>query len=283
MKKYILYFITALFLIGTTGCTKKTDQPAPTKLQAEGTLPQDMATMTQPIDSLMLCMLENNKTYDAVDPEFFWSALYYFLGNYGEENDLVTVTEDGKLKVPKKVAQEYAIALFANYDDLLPLPDTLSDSIIYDKDLDAYLLTKGDRGLSETILSNYQETESNYTVTAKLVSTTEDNEVLGECTVTMQKNAFADGIVDPKYFYSVADMTIVDGFAPPTLSASAVYNGLADNHTVEVTMEDGTVQAFQFYDDAVLEKLHTLEEGDAFSFVYSRDDETGSLTMIKIN
>ncbi len=283
MKKYILYFVTALILMGTTGCTKKTDEPAPAKLQSEGTLPQDMTTMTEPIDSLMRCMLENNKTYDAVDPEFFWSALYYFLGNYGEENAFVTVTEDGKLKVPKKVAQEYAIALFANYDDLLPLPDTLSDSITYDKDWDAYLLTRGDRGLVETVLSDYQETENSYTVTAKLVSTMEDKEVLGECTVTMQKNAFADGIEDPRYFYSVADMAIISGFAPPTQSASAVYNGLADNHTVEVTMADGTIQAFQFYDDEVSEKLHAMEEGDAFTFVYSSDSETGTLTMIKID
>lgn len=283
MKKYILYFITALFLMGTTGCTKKTGEPTPTKSQAEGTLPQDMAAMTEPIDSMMRCMLENNKTYDAVDPEFFWSALYYFLGNYGEENPLVTVTEDGTLKVPKKVAQEYAIALFANYEDLLPLPGTLSDSINYDKDLDAYLLTPGDRGVAETILSDYQETANSYTVTAKLVSTMEDKEVLGECMVTMQKNAFADGIEDPRYFYSVADMAIISGFTPSIQNASAVYNGLADNHTVEVTMADGTIQAFQFYDDAVSEKLHTLEEGDAFSFVYSSDSETGTLTMIKID
>lgn len=282
MKKYILYFITALFLLGTTGCSKKNSEPDSVKPKAEGALPQDMATMVEPIDALMRNMLKNNTDYDATNPEFFWSALYYFLGNSGTENSLVTVTDDGRLKVPKKVAQEYAIALFATYDDLLPLPETLSHSIIYDKDWDAYLLTQGDRGLSETVLSNYKETEKGYVITAMLVSTMEDKEVLGKCEVTMQKNAFADGIVDPRYFYSIEAMTKEEGFAPPTQNASCVFNGLADSHTVEVTLDDGTIQAFQFYDETVSEKLHTMKEGDAFSFIYSDDDKTGTLTILEI-
>ncbi len=282
MKKYILYFITALFLLGITGCSKKNSEPAPANLQAQGAIPQDMATMVEPIDALMRSMLENNTDYDATNPEFFWSALYYFLGTSGTENSLVTETDDGRLKVPKKVAQEYAIALFANYDDLLPLPESLSNSITYDKDWDAYLLTQGDRGLSKTVLSNYKETDNGYVIMAKLVSTMEDKEVLGKSLVTMQKNAFADGIVDPRYFYSVAGMTKEEGFAPPTYNASAVFNGSADGHTVEVTLEDGTIQAFQFYDETVSEKLHAMKEGDAFSFVYSHDKETGTLTILEI-
>ena len=281
MKKYILYFITALFLLGTTGCTKNSE-PDPAKPQTQGALPQDMATMAEPIDALMRSMLENNTEYDATNPEFFWSALYYFLGNSGAENSLVTVTDDGRLKVPKKVAQEYAIALFATYDDLLPLPESLSNSITYDKDWDAYLLSQGDRGLSETTLSDYKETENGYVITAKLVSTMEDKEVLGKCQVTMQKNAFADGIVDPRYFYSIATMTKEEGFAPPTQKASAVFNGLVDGHTVEVTLEDGTIQAFKFYDETVSEKLHNMKEKDAFSFVYSIDEKAGTLTILEI-
>lgn len=281
MKKYILYFMTALFLLGATGCSKNSEPSSP-KPQAQGAVPQEMATMVEPIDALMRCMLENNTDYDATDPEFFWSALYYFLGNSGAENSLVTVTDDGRLKVPKKVAQEYAIALFATYDDLLPLPESLSNSITYDKDWDAYLLSQGDRGLSETNLSDYRETENGYVITAKLVSTMEDKEVLGKCQVTMQKNAFADGIVDPRYFYSIATMTKEEGFAPPTQTASAVFNGLVDGHTVEITLEDGTIQAFQFYDETVSEKLHNMKEKDAFSFVYSTDEEAGASTILEI-
>lgn len=283
MKKYIIYFMTALFLLGASGCGKKTDEPQPPKTQAEGVLPEDMASMAKPIDALLRCMLENNTTYDSTDPEFFWSALYYFLGENSTENPLVTMTEDDRIKVPRKVAQEYAIALFANYDDLLPLPESLSASITYDENWDAYLLTRGDRGLSETILSDYKEADNSYTVTAKLISTMGDNDVLCESTVTMQKNAFADGITDPKYLYSVAEVTQVSGFTAPPESVSAVFNGLADSHTVEVTLEDGTIQAFQFYDSAVSEKLHSLKEGDAFSFVSQNDEKTGVLTILEVN
>ncbi|MDD4842970.1 MAG: hypothetical protein PHU31_01370 [Anaerotignum sp.] len=282
MKKYIIFFITALFIIGTTACSKKSAAPDPEEAQTPAEQTADMASMAEPIDSLMRCMVENNMTYDPTDPEFFWTALYYFLGNYGQENPLVSLSDDGKIKVPRKVAQEYAIALFANYDDLLPLPEALSASITYDEEWDAYLLSPGDAGLAETVLSDDKEGENGYTVTAKLISTMEDKEVIAQCSVTLQKNAFADGIVDPRYFYSVAEITPVSGFPAPPVSASALYNGLSDNHTVEVTLEDGTIQAFQFYDEAVSEKLHTLNEGDAFSFTYTTDDKTGTLTILEI-
>ncbi|MDD3395066.1 MAG: hypothetical protein EOM28_10930 [Clostridia bacterium] len=283
MKKYIIYFMTALLLIGATACGKKADAPQPEQAQAEGVLPEDMTSMDKPIDALLRCMLENNTAYDSTDPEFFWSALYYFLGENSTENPLVTITEDDRIKVPRKVAQEYAIALFANYDDLLPLPEALSASITYDEDWDAYLLTQGDRGLAETVLSDYKEADNSYTVTAKLISTMEDKDVLCESTITMQKNAFADGITDPKYLYSIAEVTQVSGFRAPPESVSAVFNGLADSHTVEVTLEDGTIQAFQFYDSEVSKKLHSLKEGDAFSFVYQSDDKTGVLTILQLN
>ncbi|WP_304507678.1 hypothetical protein [Anaerotignum sp.] len=283
MKKYIVYLISALLLLGTAGCSGKEKDAEPQQAQMEGGQLQDMATMKEPIDSLVRCMLENDKTYDPTNPEFFWSALYYFLGNYGTQNPLVTTTEEGQIKVPKKVVQEYAIALFANYDDLLPLPGDVSNSISYDEDLDAYLLSPGDAGLSDTVLSDYKAGEDSYTVTAKLLNDVGEKETLGEWTVTMQKNVFADGIEDPRYFYSVSSVTPVEGLTTPLKNASAFYNGLSDNHTVEVTLEDGTIEAFQFYDAAVSEKLHSLKEGDAFSFVYTCDDETGAMTIQEIN
>ncbi len=283
MKKYIVFFITALLMIGTTACSKKTAAPDPEEAKTPPEQTADMASMAEPIDSLMRCMVENNMAYDPTNPEFFWTALYYFLGNYGQENPLVSLNDDGKIKVPRKVAQEYAIALFANYDDLLPLPEALSASITYDEEWDAYLLSPGDAGLAETVLSEDKETENSYTVTAKLISTMEDKEVIAQCIVTLQKNAFADGIVDPRYFYSVAEITPVSGFFAPPQSVLALYNGLSDNHTVEVTLEDGTIQAFQFYEEAVSEKLHTLSEGDAFSFTYTTDDKTGTLTILEID
>lgn len=283
MKKYIVYLISVLLLLGTAGCSGKDQNTDPQQTQSQGGQPQDMASMKEPIDSLVRCMLENDEAYDAKDPEFFWSALYYFLGNYGTQNSLVTTTEEGQIKVPKKVVQEYAIALFANYDDLLPLPDGVSQSIVYDENLDAYLLNPGDPGLADTVLSDYEEGEESYTVTAKLISQMQEKETLGEWTVTMQKNVFADGIEDPRYFYSVASVTPVGEWAAPLKQATAVYNGLSDNHTVEVTLEDDTIQAFQFYDTTVSEKLHSLKEGDSFSFSYSCDDETGALTIQEVN
>lgn len=283
MKKYIIYIISGFLLFGTTACSKKMNEPQAQQKETSNTLPQDMTAMVEPVDSLVRCMLENNKTYTPTDPDFFWSALYYFLGEYGAEHPLVSETDDNRLKVPRKVAQEYAIALFANYVDLLPLPEGLSSFITYDKNWDSYLLEQGDRGLAETVLSDYKKSDDTYSVTAKLQSTTEVQEVLGEWNITMQKNIFADGIKDPKYFYSITDVTLINGLVLPPQGVSAIFNGLSDNHTVEVTLEDGTIQAFQFYNSTVSEKLHSLNEGDAFSLKYLCDDKTGSLTILEID
>ncbi len=282
MKKTLLFLFTALCCIGLVGCDKKNTQTFQAQEQETTVSQETMTTMEEPIDALMCNMLENGTAYDPSDPDFFWSSLYYFLGSYGEENTLVTKTEDSALKVPKKVAQEYAIALFANYDNLLPLPETLAEYIRYDKDWDAYLLTPAESPLMETVLSDFKKTENGYTLTAKLVSTQEDKEVFGECTVTMQKNAFADGIVNPRYFYSVAEMTVVSGFAPQVKTTTAAFIGLSDGHTVEATLKDGTMQAFQFYEAPVAEQLQALKEGDSFTFGYINDKETGTLTIMNI-
>lgn len=282
MKKYIICLITGLLLLGTTGCNKEIGGSQSETPKTSSEFPEDMAEMVEPIDALVRCSLENNINYDPADAKFFWTALYYFLGEYGGENPLVTETEDLKLKVPKKVAQEYAIALFANYEDLLSLPESLSNYITYDEDLDAYLLVQGDRGLAETVLSNYKETKNAFTASAKLISTIGEKEVLGEWTVTMQKNVFSDSIEEPKYLYSVADIVPVNGLILSPQKASAIYNGLSDSHTVEVTLEDGTIQALQFYDSSVSEKLHALKEGDSFSFTYSKEDKTNTLTILEV-
>ena len=281
MKKIILFFITALVFISITGCGKKaaqTFQEQETKAAHE-----TISTMEEPIDALMRNMLENGTAYDAANPTFFWNSLYYFLGNDEEKNSLVTKNEDGTLKVPKKVAQEYAIALFASYDDLLPLPETLADYIVYDKDWDAYIITPGDYSGMKTEISDFKKTEYGYTLHAKLISTKNEGEILGECLVTMQKNAFADGIVDPRYFYSVADMAIINGFPPKPQTMSAVFSGLSDGHTVEATLPDGTVGAFQFYEPAVANALTPMKEGDAFTFDYITEKASGALTITAIH
>ncbi len=54
-----------------------------------------------------------------------------------------------------------------------------------------------------------------------------------------------------------------DATEEPTVdstTATGTLVGFADNHTVEVTMEDGTAQTFLVYDEEVLAKLEEYDD-----------------------
>lgn len=278
MKRFFAILLTCAVALGAVGCGEKVEPNT-----KEESIPEDMYAMTEPIDSLMRCMIENQMEYAPEDPLFFWTSLSYFLGGYATDHPLTETTTDGWLKVPRKVAQEYAIALFAKYSNLLELPTELENRVTYDKAADSYFIALGDIGLSKTVLSNMVPAETDYTLTAQLLSAMEDEDLIGEWEVTLVKNAFADGIENPTYLYSVAKMKEIVNNANLPITTSAVFNGLADGHTVEVTLEDGTISSFQFSDPIVTERLKEMNAKDAFSFRYTEDTELGVMYMIAID
>jgi len=83
-------------------------------------------------DSLMKAMLESeNGSYAPQDAEFFWHTLYLIAVNWNHENR--GVRHDGDyLIVFYRAMQEFATAAFYDYDDLLPVPDSLNHIIIKD-------------------------------------------------------------------------------------------------------------------------------------------------------
>lgn len=278
MKRYLSILLAFALILGTGGCGQK-ELPPTIK---EESIPEDMYSMTEPIDALMRCMIENQVAYNPNDPVFFWTSLSYFLGGYALDHPLAQTTEEEQLKVPRKLAQEFAIALFSDYEDLPTVPESLGERITYDENEDAYFIALGDIGLSETVLSNMTQTATGYALTAQLRATTEEKALIGQWSVDLVKNEFSDSIENPAYLYSVAGVTEEINNALFSATASAVFNGLSDGHTAEVTLEDGTIGAFQFYDPTVLKKLDTLKAGDVLSFSYTKDNATGVMTIIEI-
>ena len=261
MKKLFAILLVGMLAFGATAC----GQVQPTEEAEQVLMPEDMTAMAAPIDSLARCMLENDLTYAPDDPEFFWTALYYFTGGYAMGHAAVEMTEEYQIKVPRQVMQEHALALFADYDDLPELPADMQGRITYDESMDAYFVMPGDIGLSETKLTNFGKIADGYVLTAELWSTDEDVNLIAAWDVKLVDNAYAEGISEPTYHYSVSDMTRV---AEDT-AATAIFNGLSDSHTAEFTMNDGTVQTFQFDgDSAIADALSALQEGDGLSFRY---------------
>ena len=164
--------------------------------------------MLMPMDALMMTAVEQGQDYDPSSPEFFWGALYRELGLYADASSLITTEESGEIKVPRQTAQEFATGLFADYSDLPALPESLSSMIRYDEGWDAYFLSPGDRGLSAAELLTASLTEDGgYDMTARLYDVTDSSDI---CVYRFHlvSNAYADGITDPLFLYSVESMSL---------------------------------------------------------------------------
>ena len=169
---------------------------------------ETLLNMLMPMDALMMTAVEQGQDYDPSSPEFFWGALYRELGLYAGASSLITTEESGEIKVPRQTAQEFATGLFAAYSDLPALPESLSSMIRYDEGWDAYFLSPGDRGLSAAELLTASSTEDGgYDMTARLYDVTDSSDI---CVYRFHlvPNAYADGITDPLFLYSVESMSL---------------------------------------------------------------------------
>lgn len=287
MKKLLALFLACTMALGLVACNGKEEEtPTPSAKEA-------VASMEAPIDALARCMLENDMEYEPENPDFFWTALYYFAGAYGLEHELVEeVPKTYQLKVPKTVMEEHAIALFSTYDGLMDLPSIMKGNVSYDPDEDAYFLSRGDIGASEMRLTNVEETEDGYSLVAELWSRAETEELIAAWDVTLIRNTFSEGIKNPLYLCSVSSMKQIKEDAPdengsstitPDETITAVFNGLSDSHTAEVTLPDGSIQAFQFDSESAAGKIiNSLNEGDGFTFGYTTDNATGANIIVSV-
>ena len=288
MKKLLALFLACTMVLGLASC-KKQEEEEERNLTAEETV----ATMQEPIDALARCMVENNLEYNPEDPEFFWTALYYFAGGYGLKHEgVVELTDTYQLKIPSSVMEEYAIALFSDYKGLPELPDIMQGNISYDADEDAYLLSEGDIGLSETKLGDIRETKDGYALIAELTSTDDEEELIASFDVTLIRNTFADEIENPMYLCSVSSMKMTqkkgadiseNGTATlvPDETITATFNGLSDAHTAEMTLSKGDIRAFQFDAESDAGRIISgLNEGDVVTFGYIVDDSNGSYVIV---
>mgnify|MGYP006070051553 FL=1 len=169
---------------------------------------ETLLNMLMPMDALMMTAVEQGQGYDPSSPEFFWGALYRELGLYAGASSLITTEESGEIKVPRQTAQEFATGLFAAYSDLPALPESLSSMIRYDEGWDAYFLSPGDRGLSAAELLTASPTEDGgYDMTARLYDVTDSSDI---CVYRFHlvPNAYADGITEPLFLYSVESMSL---------------------------------------------------------------------------
>lgn len=278
MKKLLALFLTGVMAFGMIACGNTEPE--------KDTMPENMASMVAPIDSLARCMLENHKEYDPQDPEFVWASLFYFTGGYGQDYTTIGIPEDSyEMVVISPAMEEHAAALFADFGELPELPSIMDGNIRYVPEEDIYYVTAGDIGMSETRLTSYEKTEDGYKLTAELWGIGEEEELIQAYDVTLVDNPAAEDYPAPLYYYSVADISFAEteNAGSETVTETAVFNGLADSHTVELTLPDGAVQAFQFDADSDIAKvIASLKEGDGVTISYT-ETANGSMNLVSID
>lgn len=183
--------------------------------EAAGEFPMDekQQSALYVMDSLLMCMMENDSTYEPQNPEFFWSALFYEIGNYGYLREGTSTIEsdgvEGVAKVYYRTAQEYASALFADYSDLLPLPDGMTSVQMNPQDNEQYLFQMGDRGISAARITAWTDNgDGTYQATAELYGT-DDNSVLATGEFTLVDSPYVDAVSEPIFYYTVSDAKLL--------------------------------------------------------------------------
>lgn len=256
--------------------------------QDEADLPQEdtldlsqFAPMEKAMDSLMISSMENSCEYSGTDPVYIWFSIYYGIINHTDEIPLAEKVEDA-IRVPSMAVQEFALGLFADCEDLPPVPDQVS-VVSYDQDWDAYVFLPLERGAIETrCLSASHGSQGSIRLSAALYNK-ENKEPLFSAVFTLVENPNADSISQPMFPYHISAMkrsgAINTNTDQPVLTGS--YQGFSDNHTAEFVI-DGNLVAFQVYDEDIIAILSLLEEETQVSFAAASDESTQARTIISI-
>lgn len=193
MKKTIRLLIALLLCL----CLPTLCASAETDAGIEGMLPA--------FDSVMRVLLSDEAVYQPRDPEFFWDALYLMAVNWGYDHPLAKIDDDTyELILRRATVQEMATALFADYDDLLPVPDSFSELAVYDDSLDAYRFPLSDAGESYVEIESVAfDADGGAVVVVQMKSYAEPGEVFLEMRFELVPNAYAGGISEVSFLYSV--------------------------------------------------------------------------------
>ena len=169
MKKYAAAILAAVLLLAPLqSVLVRAQEAAPDQKETvqaqEGYRPGDSPAQTGAVDAMspalhgvILAILHQEAAvFDGTDPELGWEALYNMLSLYGQLDERSEyIGED--LVLPVETAADFAAAIVPSLSDLGAMPEELSDRMVYDPEIDSYLVTCGSDSLAQ-IQVEQQET-----------------------------------------------------------------------------------------------------------------------------
>lgn len=180
MKKLLLTTMIAALLalpMGSVALATAQETAAPeTELIQEadfvpGGVPAEtdaLESMTPAIHAVLLAMLNEDQTTFDAGSSLSWEILYNMLSLYGQLDDRAEYRGED-LVIPVETVMDFAAALFPDFEALGPLSEDLADRMVYDSEIDSYLVTCGSDSLAEIRLTSAERTGSGLELTGALV------------------------------------------------------------------------------------------------------------------
>lgn len=180
MKKLLLTaMIAALLVMPLAGValaqTPEASAPAGTAQEpafGPGCVPAEtdaLASMTPALHAVVLAMLHQEQDRFSPDNgELVWESLYNMLSLYGQLDERSSYV-NGDLVLPVETVLDFSSALTPSLEDLVALPDDLSDRMVYASEIDSYRLACGDDGLAQIRLESSRSQDRSLELTGDLV------------------------------------------------------------------------------------------------------------------
>lgn len=198
MKKLLLTaMIATLLIVPFQGVAMAENQET---LSSETTVSQDsgfvpgevpaqtdaVQSMTPAVHAMILAMFHYNLTqFDYSNPQLGWETLYNMLSLYGQMDERSEYLNE-QLVLPVETARDFSSAIFSSFDQLGALPADLSDRMVYDAEVDSYLVTCGSDTLAEIHLSNSSEAADGTLTLTGTLSYLVDGSDLAQFQATLQ-------------------------------------------------------------------------------------------------
>lgn len=214
MKKLLLTaMIATLLIVPLQGVAMAENQEA---VSPETTVSQDSAfvpgevpaqtdavqSMTPAVHAMILAMFHYNLSqFDYSNPELGWETLYNMLSLYGQMDERSDYLDE-QLVLPVETAQDFSSAIFSGFDQLGALPAALSDRMVYDSEVDSYLVTCGNDSLAEIHLTSSSEAAGGALTLTGTLSYVVDGSDLAQFQATLQPR-------DNMFGYTITALTLV--------------------------------------------------------------------------
>lgn len=143
-------------------------------------------SMTPAVHAMILAMFHYNLSqFDYSNPQLGWETLYNMLSLYGQMDERSEYLDE-RLVLPVETVMDFSSAIFSGFDYLGGLPADLSDRMVYDPEVDSYLVTCGSDSLAEIQLTDSQEASDGVLTLTGTLSYLVDGSDLAQFRATLQ-------------------------------------------------------------------------------------------------